>query len=211
MIQQAPPIGLHIGSGTVHGEHGGLFRRRRADPSPVELEGVRWVCAAIRSQKVFQVADDLTASGFRVFAPHGVKVSYRARAAGWAGDKREKRDRDYPVFGNYIFVGEPAMVFLTKFSHPHIIAVLENGEKSRYVPIKFIENVAKIWVSGRWDERARPNPYRKGDAVRLTDDVFDGLLAVVEKLPNETQAVIKYALLGKEHRQRVDIDRLAMA
>lgn len=201
--------------GLVHGANGGTFRRRRPDPFLVDVEGVLWVCVSVRTRREFTVADDFQAAGYPVLCPHGVRVQRRARvgksAAG--GERRGLREIDYPVFGPYLFIGESAGLPVTKSKHIHVLSVLENAGGSRHVPAEFISAVAKMWLAGKWDERRRENslrrnPLRTGDAVRL--DSLGELIATVDKLPNETQAIIRYALFGKDHKQKVDVSRLEL-
>ena len=192
------------------GLSGGTFRRRRPDPQPVDVEGVKWVCVLVRPRTQFTVADGLRGAGFRVFCPHGVRVQLRAPLGKNAngGVRRGARDREYPVFGSYLFVGEPPGLIVARESHWHILDVLENAG-SRYVPSGFIAACSELWCGGRWDDRGK-SPFRPGAWVSPSEGPFRGIASMIESLPTESRAVIRFALFGRQTRVTVDVSKLAL-
>ena len=179
--------------------------RRRPDPVPVELEGVRWVCVRVMPNREFLVADYLGAVGFRTFAPHGVKVYQRARVSG--SEQRRRAERDYAVFGSYVFVGEPARLYVGKHSHWYIAGVIENAG-GRYLPTAFISMASRAWTEGRWDGRVDLRERYLGKPVKVVSGPFEGWDAVVEKLPSELKAVVTVRMFGSLRSVTVDIDTL---
>lgn len=191
-----------LGGDLERGSLGGTFRRRRPDPHPIDPFGVTWVCARVRNGREFAVTDELRLIGYRSFCPHGVRVSYRARVHG--SDQRKRMERDFPVFGCYVFVGVPSGFVLTKDSHHHLFAVLENAGGSRAIPVSFVIQATSLWLSRHWDGRGRPPiSASPGDTVKLGE-----LDVVIDSLPSETQAIVRFAMFGKNHTERVDIARL---
>lgn len=188
------------------GPSGGTFRARRK-ARLVDEAAARWLCVAVSSGRQFSVADDLAAIGFETFCPHGVRVHWRARGrrSGAKGESRGYAERDYPVFGAYVFVGEPSGLglCLAKRSHPHILAVLDEGR--RFVPAAFIRAAADLWFAGAWDGRTRPGvKYRRGDTVRVNAGAFAGLRAIIERMPSEVRAVVALELFGRAVFATVD-------
>lgn len=184
------------------GENGGTFVRRR-HVVEVDAAGVDWVCVAVRPGREFMVADDLAEVGFRVFCPHGVRVSWRARDRGSPVEKRIYAERDYPVFGAYVFVGQPAGFVVVKRSHPHILGVLDEGRS--FAPKRFIRAAADLWAQGAWDARTKiGTKFRRGDVVRFREGPFVGLSAIVEDLPREMRAVVSLGLFGGKTPTAVD-------
>lgn len=201
------------------GPKGGTFRRRR-QIRDVDTEGVRWVCVRVRSGREFVVADDMAAAGFRVFAPHGVRLNKRSRlgrnAAG--GERRGKQERDFPVFATYLFIGEPAGLMVARGSHEDILAVVGSSDAgTQHIRSRLVEGLQTLWREGFWDYRVAKkrtrsscgSKFQSGDEARFkSDDIFAGLHAIVEGLTSEEQAFIRFSLFGKEHVQPVDVDRL---
>ena len=194
--------------GVVTRLDGGAWRKRR-ELREIDETDVRWVCAAVAGGREFAVADDLAAIGFRTFCPHGVRVSLRARDRSAPKERRRRFERDYPVFGCYVFVGEPEGLRLAKRSHPHIVAVLDEGRLC--APAAFIRAAADLWLAGAWDERMSPKAkFRVGDAVRVKSGAFAGLTALVARMPSQTRAVISLALFGGAVDATLDADSLAL-
>ena len=193
------------------GPKGGTFRRRRV-AMVVDETQAEWRCAAVMPGREFMVADDLSASGFETFCPHGVRVSFRARrAASVIGrEARGYAERDYPVFGSYLFVGVRVGgdQGLTRHSHRHIVNILDTGH---LVPREFIRAASGMWASGAWDDRVRlGRKFKKGQAVRVTAGAFLGLTGLVELLPRQTMAVIALTLFGRSVRVTVDNSNLEL-
>lgn len=180
---------------------------RRREAHPIEAEGVAWVCAAVQPGREFRVADDLEALGFRVFCPHGVRVHRRVRAPG--GPKRGGyAERDYPIFGAYVFVGQPAngRLALTRRSHRFILRLLDEGRP--HVPTRFIREACAHWLAGSWDARRKgPPKIPAGSVVRFTQGPLLGFNALVESLRGETRAVVSLGLFGAS-TITVDVDGL---
>lgn len=203
MIHQPKVGGVAFAASLQRGPAGGTFRRRRPDPHAIDVEGVSWVCARVRPGKEFAVADDLAAVGYRVFAPHGVRVYRSARVQG-TNSRRGVMERDYPVFGSYLFVGQGRGQWLSRDVHMHIGGVLENAGGSRNVPSAFISVAAVMWMRRRWDGRKQPLPFKVGDTVISNEGPFAGLPALVESLPTELRAVVSFPMFGRPTRVTVD-------
>ena len=186
----------------------GIAQRRRPDPTLLETDGVSWVCARVRSGREFAVADDLKAIGFRVFCPHGVKVYMRARVPG--GEKRTKAERDFPVFGSYVFVGEPKGVFLGRHSHWHIFDVLENAGGSRYIPTQFVSAASEAWAHGKWDSRVTAAERLTGKNAKIVSGSMEGWNVVVERLPSELRAIVQVRMFGALRSVEVDTSALEL-
>lgn len=188
----------------AYGPHGGTFRARRK-AYVVDEQGADWLCAAVAPGREFGVADDLAAVGFRTFCPHAVRVHFRARDRNAPREKRKRRERDVPVFGNYVFVGTPCGegMRLVKRSHSHILAVLDEGRY--FVPRAFIAEATKLWMAGTWDMRIREGVrFKRGETVRVKSGVFEGLNAVIERMPSQSRAVVSTALFGRMVQATVD-------
>ncbi len=191
--------------GLVRGEAGGTFRRRR-EVKDVDEAGVEWVCARVRTGREFMVADDLGAIGFRVFAPHGIKVYKNARIG--PHGKRGKLERDFPIFTGYVFVGQPKNLIVARRSHPHILDILQNGGMYCRIPPIFIHETAQMWRGGKWDGRA--SKFSKGIPVRIVRGPMEGFVGVVDSLPTEVRAIVRVAMFGSEAKASIDTEALEL-
>lgn len=172
----------------------------RRETLDLEAAAFQWVCARVMGGREFGVADDLSDLGFRTFAPHGIRVQPYARIG--PQGRRGRRERDYPVFGGYVFVGQPAGLTVAQRSHPHILNILQNSGAYCRIPALFISEAVRLWVGGEWDG-TKPR-FPPGRCVRITAGALEGWSGVIESLPSELRAVVKVKMFGGDTRAIVD-------
>lgn len=183
--------------GLVYGDSGGTFRRLPV-AGHIEVEGVRWVCAqAERASDVFGLVYDLSRAGFRAYAPEAVKVALRGRVAG--SEARRKVVRCEPVFGRYLFVGQPSGLWLAKSSHRRLAGVLGAGSgEYAPVPARVVAAIYAADVAGAWDRRVEPEraAFAVGELVRIVEGPFRGLEASVDDVSEALRGVVRLGING---------------
>ncbi len=206
------PVGSILRAERLREEGASLAGLRRAarrrgellDPTPIEVSGCVWRVACCPPSTAFALAADLRELGFRAYAPAGRRIVYRGKCA---NGKRERRIDAYPVFGNYLFVGEMIETEpLSKFLHRNLSAVLAGPGGPLAVASSAIAAISAAECEGRWDETKRGAdrcPYHKGDPVRVKVGPFADFRAIVEAVEHSGRIRIAIDIFGGTTTARV--------
>jgi hypothetical protein len=152
-------------------------RLRQTLPLDVSLPR-RWVVAVCKPSMALGVADDLNELGFVAYCPLSRKVHLRARAR--VG--RRKMIRQYPVFGDYLFVGEVDEP-LQGSIHGGISYLIGDSRGALSVPASFVLSINQAELDGKWDETKTPTwskTFKVGDQVRISAGPFTGFAGLVD-------------------------------
>ena len=202
------PVGSILRAERLREEGASLAGLRRAarrrgellDPTPIEVSGCVWRVACCPPSTAFALADDLCELGFRAYAPAGRRI---VEHAGGPNGKRERRIDVFPVFGNYLFVGETIETGqLSKFMHRSLSGVLAGTNGHLSVHQDAIKAISDAECAGRWDTTKR-RPYHAGDTVRVKVGPFADFRAIVEAVEHSGRIRIAIDIFGGTTTARV--------
>lgn len=171
---------------------------RTAETAPVRVDGARvWRVACCRPSQAIGVASDLSALGFVAYCPTGRKIIFRGAQRGFK--VRKRRIHSYPVFGDYLFVGEVDMPLQVSL-HEDIIGVLGDSRGAYRLNPKFLQAIIDREASGVWDEaRAlERREFTPGERVRVKRGSYADLQGLVMQC--DTAGVsLKIEMFGRDH------------
>jgi transcription antitermination factor NusG len=176
---------------------GWLLPRRESSSTPQRIDetGARWVVAMCKPGNAIGVADDLRALGFRCLCPIGREVIYRARGK---NGKRERRVREYAVFGSYLFVGEVSEP-LASSVHDRIEFVISDSGGPLSVRPQVIRVLNDLELRGKWNQVKAPAAgFQIGQEVRVTDGPFAYFLGMIEELRGNGAIKVGMDIFGQK-------------
>ena len=158
---------------------------------PKTFDAYDWVWFVVRAkqEKAFCVADELSDKGFMGFAPASDRFFVRQNRKIW---------RQYPVFGEYVFVGSREGCCLFKRSSSLINEVLNNGTSPVPVPAAAIATLSEMDHLGLWSlksARGAVSPqWKQGDYVRILEGPYAKMEGIVKGTRGKLKLILEIGL-----------------
>ena len=147
---------------------------------------------------------NLERQGFKVFAPRYLKK------------RRHARKVDHvpaPLFPRYIFVGMEVeqvrwRAINSSFGVNHLVS---NGNDPTPVPEAVIDAIRLRTDADGWVSLDQPLPYKKGEAVRITDGPMKDHEGLFDCADDNERIFILLDLLGRQVRVRMEAGSVSAA
>ena len=172
-------------------------------PKTICAEAWRWWAVRCASGQSFRVCDDLDAQGFATLAPAARTIFIRYG---------RKIEREYPVFGAYVFVGALPGMGVFKRTHEKIEAVLGDSRGPISIRGQAIKPIVELEAEGFWSPRGDvATEFKRGDMVRICAAKGADLVGEFDSFPSEIRALVWVSMFGARRLVPVDACKLEPA
>ncbi|WP_407528424.1 transcription termination/antitermination protein NusG [Methylobacterium oryzisoli] len=163
-----------------------------------------YYAAAVAGHGEYRASDWLRQAAFATVVPSRTAVVRQGQ-----GRKRIVRR---PVFPAYVFVGKkPGQSWRDILRVPGVRSLVTMGETPTVMPPWIVRMLVAADEMGAYEPQCRHTTFTVGQKVVITDELWNGLIGEVMRVPEGRRIAVLLGAFGKKHRLYVDVDRLAAA
>ena len=165
-------------------------------------EAVRWYACHTRARSEKKVATRLARHGVEAYLPTVPLLRQ------WADRRKVVR---FPLFQGYVFARFDLAGLSGVLSVPGVAGVVRFGGRPAPVADSEIENIRRVVAGlGVAERRPEPQPFHRGDAVRVTAGPFGGVIGVVAEVRGRRRVLVGLHAIGLGIAIDVDLSSLEL-
>jgi len=165
-----------------------------------------WYVLYCSTRTEAKVAENLVEQGFSAYCPQFIK-EYKDRHA------REIREKRLSLFPRYLFVEQfdDDRLWFALHKTQGIHAIIMINRSPALVANGVIDELKQASDGGSFDQRfMRRAELRQGQTVAITDGLFRGQLAIVQKVMSSDTVKVLMQLFGTKRCARVPLETLKL-